>query len=743
MAYRITGEGYSAFFREEEDGREVAADDIEDGYTCLLCNTSYEKDLQLAAELGKTLLERNKELETSLRQHQNVIEDQTQEIEYLTKQTAALREVNDSRLRIYEQLEVSIQDLERANQRLTLDNSSDKKHIKNLCSQIESLEARCEELQKSLDEMTVTQEAARRRKRKSVCTPDEHETPRNHNSEDNSDKLSISKLPLQQVNSSSDDEEVTQLLQQLQEVRSQRAKEQRKIQDLEEQMSTLVQENASLEEQLTLLQQKEEDMKSLQEELTTLEEIRQGHLCRRCLRGADERSLTAEEEDDDLSVIDSLVNETHRNSVLMQLQESLGESCQGDNPYRDLVEKYEALLKVQRHPGIIRPTQPAVTNNCMSLQEELQMSGDFSSFHKEDEDVDSEGEVREPPRKDPMKSTPVNGKAFSATPTDFSEAETSSSGFSDETSNKGTQTDAHFPPGSFLCTISDGDDCRFSIYDDASPVESRFRKTPEYRQLFREIFAVLKRAAEAKDEGETLPLLDDYTPVGEHPPKVPPVTPAKEDPPSQLPDPEEEQPQSLVSETSEDFAVSEVTKSSDKSVPSSEQGVQNEKKDNVQETNESTVTENVQTNESDKKKPTTDILEYLATVASKKKSSTKKHSGKILVEPSTVLGINAKVLYSNKVTRRKKEVRMSESPCRQPSERSSWSAAASSDRTVRKDESLSNEQHRHSSVWDPHPFTSAATQVATLKLLDKSYAEVLRQTGRPKNPNRAVNSHRK
>lgn len=38
-------------------------------------------DLQLAAELGKTLLERNKELENALKQHQNVIEDQTQEIE--------------------------------------------------------------------------------------------------------------------------------------------------------------------------------------------------------------------------------------------------------------------------------------------------------------------------------------------------------------------------------------------------------------------------------------------------------------------------------------------------------------------------------------------------------------------------------------------------------------------------------------------------------------------------------------
>jgi hypothetical protein len=51
-------------------------------------------------------------------------------VQYLTKQTTALREVNDSRLRIYEQLEVSIQELERANQRLALDNSADKKHIK-------------------------------------------------------------------------------------------------------------------------------------------------------------------------------------------------------------------------------------------------------------------------------------------------------------------------------------------------------------------------------------------------------------------------------------------------------------------------------------------------------------------------------------------------------------------------------------------------------------------------------------
>lgn len=37
-------------------------------------------DLQLAAELGKTLLERNKELETFLKDHKHTIDEQEQEI---------------------------------------------------------------------------------------------------------------------------------------------------------------------------------------------------------------------------------------------------------------------------------------------------------------------------------------------------------------------------------------------------------------------------------------------------------------------------------------------------------------------------------------------------------------------------------------------------------------------------------------------------------------------------------------
>ena len=52
------------------------------------------------------------------------------DLQYLTKQNGALREVNDSRMKIYEQLEVSIQDLERDKYKLALENQAEKKHVK-------------------------------------------------------------------------------------------------------------------------------------------------------------------------------------------------------------------------------------------------------------------------------------------------------------------------------------------------------------------------------------------------------------------------------------------------------------------------------------------------------------------------------------------------------------------------------------------------------------------------------------
>lgn len=71
---------------------------------------------------------------------------------------------------------------------------------------------------------------------------------------------------------------MTELLRQLQEARSQRAREQKKVSELSQQLTTLLQENSTLEEQLTELRNKAQDVKTLQDEISTLEEVRYSSL---------------------------------------------------------------------------------------------------------------------------------------------------------------------------------------------------------------------------------------------------------------------------------------------------------------------------------------------------------------------------------------------------------------------------------------------------------------------------------
>jgi len=113
--------------------------------------------------LGNTLLERNKDLEETIKHQQGVIEDQVQEIEFLTKQTTALKEVNESRVRIYEQIEVSLSELEQNNLKLSEDSAAEKSRIRSLSSTVTALESKCEELQRSLEE---AERAIKQRKQK-------------------------------------------------------------------------------------------------------------------------------------------------------------------------------------------------------------------------------------------------------------------------------------------------------------------------------------------------------------------------------------------------------------------------------------------------------------------------------------------------------------------------------------------------------------------------------------------------
>ncbi|KAK7913415.1 hypothetical protein WMY93_013626 [Mugilogobius chulae] len=114
-----------------------------------------EHDLQLAAELGKSLLERNRELEQGLGQMYTTNQEQLQEIEYLTKQVELLRQVNDQHAKVYEQLDSSARDLEQNNLKLSSDNRSAQNKIQGLTETVELLQTQVEELQKQVEDLKI------------------------------------------------------------------------------------------------------------------------------------------------------------------------------------------------------------------------------------------------------------------------------------------------------------------------------------------------------------------------------------------------------------------------------------------------------------------------------------------------------------------------------------------------------------------------------------------------------------
>ncbi|XP_062382995.1 cerebellar degeneration-related protein 2-like [Sardina pilchardus] len=109
-----------------------------------------EHDLHLAAELGKTLLDRNRELEEGLKQMYGTNQEQLQEIEYLSKQVDLLRSVNDQHAKVYEQLDNMARDLEQSNHRLVMDNRAAQHKIQGLTDTIEGLQTQVDELQRQV-----------------------------------------------------------------------------------------------------------------------------------------------------------------------------------------------------------------------------------------------------------------------------------------------------------------------------------------------------------------------------------------------------------------------------------------------------------------------------------------------------------------------------------------------------------------------------------------------------------------
>lgn len=437
-----------------------------------------------------------------------------------------------------------------------------------------------------------------------------------------------------------------------------------------------------------------------------------------------------------------------------------------------MVQKYEALLEVQlSQVKNIKKNKTALpilnSSGPLSLQDELQTSGDYSQFSVKDTDEESgHGEDAQKGNSQPKKVETNSRKKIIQTP-DFSEAETSSSGFSDETSNKATQTERE-RPGSFLCTIADGEDYRFSIYDDVSPMDSRFRNRPEYRELFKEIFTILKKAAENKDEGEQLPLLDDTT-AG----KVPPVTPANEDLPGNFTDDTQSVLSSVMSEQSipmsdvtmpetptlkeKEKLVPEVTKKEVKThnkenKPVAESTMEkpkptnNQTKEKEQREKEKAEKENEKEKEKEKERVLTPLvrqpLEYIAATRKKSRHRNRKHSQDRQGADSPVFPSPPKITYQKPSNKKRRDYRPIEvSPLTRPSE-NEWNGStmlfynrnlinsptpSSSGRTGKIYQGYNSE----TDSWDIKQST-ASQEIHKLRKLELSYAEVLRNADKTK-----------
>ncbi|XP_049601047.1 cerebellar degeneration-related protein 2 isoform X2 [Syngnathus scovelli] len=133
----------------------ILEDDFDKNGDTWCVQRDLEHDLHLAAKLGKTLLERNRELEQAFQHMYSANEEQLLEIEYLAKQVELLRHVNEQHAKVYEQLDLSTRELERSNGRLVQDERLAQNKINSLAESIEGLQRHVEALRNRL-EMVMT-----------------------------------------------------------------------------------------------------------------------------------------------------------------------------------------------------------------------------------------------------------------------------------------------------------------------------------------------------------------------------------------------------------------------------------------------------------------------------------------------------------------------------------------------------------------------------------------------------------
>ncbi|XP_004604341.2 cerebellar degeneration-related protein 2 [Sorex araneus] len=212
-----------------------------------------QQDLQLAAELGKTLLDRNTELEESLQQMYATNQEQLREIEYLTKQVELLRQMNEQHAKVYEQLDVTARELEDTNHRLVAESKASQQKILSLTETIECLQTNIEHLQSQVEELKASgQRTQGQRSEQEKWEPNFSSLKELYDLRQHFvyDHVFAEKITSLQSQRSPEEEENEHLKKAVAALQAQLGGERRKRQAVEEEYGLVLKENGDLERQL-------------------------------------------------------------------------------------------------------------------------------------------------------------------------------------------------------------------------------------------------------------------------------------------------------------------------------------------------------------------------------------------------------------------------------------------------------------------------------------------------------------
>lgn len=322
-------------------------------------------DLELAAEIGKNLLERNKELEVMLKSSHQYLEEQSVKNEFLSKQLETLRELHENQVRACENMEATAMDLQAKNKELQSESVLMRKRYQTLSQTVDNLEIKCDDYKAQVEElqverMRVQREMANSLSLKLIHKDDGYEILGSEDEEDdneNNEKVLGFKKDIEILND------------RILKLKRQHSEEKRKREELELELSDLIHENHQLDKELLNFAEQAKQWQESASEASSLNrsiDDNSGH----------RRPFSESTDDESFIFVDSdFDRQTSAVSVQSDV-EILSPSHEVKSPpeenstsflselgsqYHDLVRRYDSLVEKCKNEGIVHELAPIPT----------------------------------------------------------------------------------------------------------------------------------------------------------------------------------------------------------------------------------------------------------------------------------------------------------------------------------------------------------------------------------------------